>query len=1752
MRERKWMKKVKGKTVITIIMVIALLIGAVSGTFLFNQGLADEFAQDTKELKEENVNIDIVEGTKAENSSEAIEETETVSESETDEGVQVENTIEDGEIQEAEEEPNDANAQGEEPNDVSEEGEEPNDASAQGEEPNDESAQAKNELVMPREAAGINLFFGANKDDFIGTYDTWANLVTGIKNHGIGAYSIDLNGVDLTPQTNWSTAFNTNSDTGNAQYYLHFYSKTNNKLTLVSGSTMGAHVEFHEGLTLDTPESDKYGMPLNSQRSSATQLSNGYDSAYILANGWRFIVNKGVNVEGRANLYAGTLSTSDFTRGKTIENNLKCGYVQVNAGQWRYIGASIGSIVGAYQIIIGNDDNPNKPVYVDAVFGRENGNMNTAGHSSIVIPNEYIEVMGNTVVTFGVACLIDGYSTYSAGTNVQKVVIGGNASVLKTWGAVDQEILKKASVSDKNYFIRTSVTAGAVGNGYGHYNDDVNIVNIIVDIRDHAYIAGDIVGIGANMYFDVNNNSKGIHISINDYAQVGGNVVYGGSSSAGQLTPEDSVDNPFFTMEVNGAADSGGVKIGGHLLATNGEDRSYWSSWAAATRVKNAVVNGSVFGYGNLATEQITTGINIKDAAINIDNSIIGGGVYGVATGGAGRAGACQNISITIKDSTVGHVAPLFTYYDRAGGNASDYYVGGSKVDITNSKVTGRTVMWLPGVYGSGIRNLPTYSFVTADSSGTKTKHLKALATITVEGGQRRITFNTDNTDKYEGIELAATRPEISLTTSMNAQATGGMDLAGYTISLAARSGSHEFSVKDTDFTRTNGNPLVVIMDRGDGTLGKNANATVTIDNCHATASGKKIDAAVFGQLSGTVTSAKVKKMTMNLKNTNDLAKVGFAQRVTGANLFINTEAMIIMDNTVVENLFGKGGENHEQLRNAASDTLRVQFQFKNHNTLSTVEANGADVVFCQGSVTYLSGFFNNTGSSVFDKEYVKTESGARVYLGNSGTSATRTTLGDAKQQRVFGSISGTAGQLYIYKDTGSGAAGNATYPIYVAEGGSILEAGMNLGEWSSSDRTIVTQDKDTVLNASSGKVKKYTVIEPDTTHTKLVIQEENDILIAFATTANALAGRINDIPLRLWPIIRYSDANADATAKQKGWLILGRPRYQVIYQGSGIQEDNESVAVEGKIGSDSLIVRKGVGTSDDYIYLLEDNSADRKSYTIEDYKPTATKSNQYTFLYWRLYGSTEGNNRGMNEDGVLIPENWSFVQDCGIENYSGENSWAVGDSFTLKNILESGVLKREYAKVLTLVPVYRANYVCKIGDQAYLELSDAFTAISNDTAAVEDDGSYQIKMLVEEYPIDQEYIIGNGWNVTITTAGESDAVLPYKGTPQTRATLIRSDAGGGYKGYFFVNQGTLTLTNINLDGNSNKVSGDSFIKVDAGASLNLSGGSTLQNNQTNVGMTASAVRAEDATSTIRLYDTVIQNNVVLSDSGGGAIMSGNVILEGKVMITDNYRKCSGESDVKSNICLDAGGTVRIEGSLVNSVVGIRVQDGNHVDEYEFAETSSQASANASYQYFSDDFEDSMGIMVSTSNPSNIMFKGSVPFSFTKVKAEDTTKILPGVEFKLYRLICEDSSHNHADTTALVTQDSIGVGECWELAATKLSSTAGLTDFEKLEKGTYMLVETKAAGGYKLPSGQWLIKVTPTGSDKIGITAHGAQDDLPPAFMKVTANDGTVTYKLPNVKQLSLPLSGMPGIQLPQIVGLVLMLLTTLLYILRK
>lgn len=151
-------------------------------------------------------------------------------------------------------------------------------------------------------------------------------------------------------------------------------------------------------------------------------------------------------------------------------------------------------------------------------------------------------------------------------------------------------------------------------------------------------------------------------------------------------------------------------------------------------------------------------------------------------------------------------------------------------------------------------------------------------------------------------------------------------------------------------------------------------------------------------------------------------------------------------------------------------------------------------------------------------------------------------------------------------------------------------------------------------------------------------------------------------------------------------------------------------------------------------------------------------------------------------------------------------------------------------------------------------------------------------------------------------------------------------------------------------------------------------------------------------------------------------------------------------------------------------------------------------------------------------------------FTFTKVAAEDSDKKLEGAEFKLYPLVCGDTTHIHTDLL-----DPDDPGACWGTAEgvmqTATSGANGKVEFPNLPAGFYRLVETRAPDGYALPTGQWQVELEANGTANIVAIGN------PPAFSKMT--DGN--YRLFNRKPMAMPGSGGRGVPRAAALGTALM-----------
>ena len=181
-----------------------------------------------------------------------------------------------------------------------------------------------------------------------------------------------------------------------------------------------------------------------------------------------------------------------------------------------------------------------------------------------------------------------------------------------------------------------------------------------------------------------------------------------------------------------------------------------------------------------------------------------------------------------------------------------------------------------------------------------------------------------------------------------------------------------------------------------------------------------------------------------------------------------------------------------------------------------------------------------------------------------------------------------------------------------------------------------------------------------------------------------------------------------------------------------------------------------------------------------------------------------------------------------------------VDQSFTITPVKQDGVVA--FIRGVCKITDADGNTLYKDSKPAvYKKLSEAFAAYSgtfDGTSAT----PAAVEMLVDEYHIQQSDIPKSGSNngqfvfpnasMTLTTADSDDATFPYVGA-RTRTTIYRY--GGNSKSCFYLTDGTVTLTNIILDGgsklgrNAEKETNGGLINV-SGGTLNITNGATLRN----------------------------------------------------------------------------------------------------------------------------------------------------------------------------------------------------------------------------------------------------------------------------------------------------------------------------------
>jgi len=191
------------------------------------------------------------------------------------------------------------------------------------------------------------------------------------------------------------------------------------------------------------------------------------------------------------------------------------------------------------------------------------------------------------------------------------------------------------------------------------------------------------------------------------------------------------------------------------------------------------------------------------------------------------------------------------------------------------------------------------------------------------------------------------------------------------------------------------------------------------------------------------------------------------------------------------------------------------------------------------------------------------------------------------------------------------------------------------------------------------------------------------------------------------------------------------------------------------------------------------------------------------------------------------------------------------------------------------------------------------------------------------------------------------------------------------------------------------------------------------------------------------------------------------------------------------------------------------------------------------------------------------VFSTAVPTAFTKVSADNINTGLADAQFALYRwegaeTLSSTQREYIIDTSLLVNAITGGQwirttydGEDASTTSdvfTSANAPLGLVDFGRLAEGVYTIVETKAAPGYAVPVGQWILTIDPdkgdTGNDDYKIEFVGKSASImPPAAIRESSG-GVHTYKIINARPFTVGMSGLGGTKGMLLAGFVLMAVT--------
>ena len=272
--------------------------------------------------------------------------------------------------------------------------------------------------------------------------------------------------------------------------------------------------------------------------------------------------------------------------------------------------------------------------------------------------------------------------------------------------------------------------------------------------------------------------------------------------------------------------------------------------------------------------------------------------------------------------------------------------------------------------------------------------------------------------------------------------------------------------------------------------------------------------------------------------------------------------------------------------------------------------------------------------------------------------------------------------------------------------------------------------------------------------------------------------------------------------------------------------------------------------------------------------------------------------------------------------------------------------------------------------------------------------------------------------------------------------------------------------------------------------------------------------------------------------------------LSDMVTLDDSTIKVYGKDSSNTETLIDASKYMLesdvsdiVDNSITNDFI-IKFEDYSNIESYskivvkydatlnETATVGTKIINNARMNYNNKQFTDANSYKASADEVSVYTYGMEI----TKVDKEDTSTVLSGAEFELYR-----GNISTKDANLLIKMIKVNDGEYrlvteGEVAATSVTvNSAGKLKISGLDAGNYTLFETKAPSGYNLPNAPLNVVIA---DDPIDGVITGTVNSV-----DTTVNNGYIQFNITNSKGFKLPETGGIGTYLFTLTGMTLIAL---------